>query len=152
MTPDELTRRDFTRLSMAAMAGAAIGCGKSSEASTLPSSASQALKEVTDDSLLLKEPHVCRGLNACKGLGRGGANACAGQGKCATAKAHGCGGKNACKGQGGCGAKPGENTCKGQGKCGVPMSMQPAWDKARKALEGLATKHGASLGPAPKRS
>ena len=151
MRSDDLTRRDFSKLTMAALAGAAIGCGKASEASTPAKAKAAALKEVKDDSLLLNEPHVCRGLNACKGTARGGGNACAGQGQCATAKAHGCGGRNACKGQSGCGASPGENACKGQGHCGVPITMDPAWNKVRKALQGLAKKHGFELGPAPKR-
>ncbi len=148
MTDDDLTRRDFTKLSMAALAGAVVGCTKASEA---PVAQSGALKGVASDDLLLKEPHVCRGLNACKGTARGGGNACAGQGKCATSEAHGCGGRNACKGQGGCGASPGKNACKGQGKCGVPITMDPAWKKVRTALDGLAKQHGFALGPAPDR-
>ncbi|MDP6944706.1 MAG: hypothetical protein QF464_11195 [Myxococcota bacterium] len=150
MHPDALTRRDFTKLTMAAFAGAAIGCGKGGGA-PVPVSNSGLLKDVPPESLLLQEPHVCRGLNACKGTARDGKNACAGQGSCATAQAHGCGGRNACKGLGGCGDTPGQNACKGQGKCGVPITMDPAWDKVRKALEALAKPHGIELGPAPKR-
>ena len=151
MDIDDLTRRDFTKLTVAALAGAALGCGKPSEVPSPAAGKAGLLQDVSVDNLLLKEPHVCRGLNACKGTARGGENTCAGQGKCATAKAHGCGGRNACKGQGGCGGDPGQNACKGQGKCGVPITMDPAWDKVRSALGSLATEHGYSLGPAPKR-
>jgi len=151
MQHDDLSRRDFTKLTMAALAGAVVGCGKASEATTLAAAKPDHLKDVKGDNLLLNEPHVCRGLNACKGTARGGANACAGQGQCATAKAHGCGGMNACKGQGGCGTTPGQNACKGKGHCGVPITMDPAWKKVRKALEVTAGKHGFELGPAPKR-
>jgi len=154
MLSDDLTRRDFTRLTMAALAGATLGCGKATEAATAKAAgdATALLKDVKGENSLLSEPHVCRGLNACKGTARGGKNACAGQGQCATATAHGCGGKNACKGQGGCGAKPGQNACKGQGHCGVPITMDPAWKKVRAALEGLAKEHGHTLGAAPKRA
>ncbi len=151
MSSNELTRRDFTKLTAAALAGATIGCGKATEASSKATPKPGLLKDVKHESLLLREPHVCRGLNACKGLARGGANTCAGQGTCATASAHGCGGRNACKGQGGCGAQPGQNACKGEGKCGVPITMNPAWEKVRKALDSMAKTHGFELGTAPKR-
>lgn len=152
MSADELTRRHFAKLTMAALAGASMGCSKASSAPP-PSQPKTAglFKDVTSEHLLLQEPHVCRGLNACKGLARGAKNDCAGLGTCATSKAHGCGGRNACKGQGGCGATPGQNACKAQGKCGVPITMNPAWDKARKALDELAKSHGFELGVAPKR-
>src|SRR5439155_864190 len=58
-------------------------------------------KKDVDKPLLLQEPHVCRGLNTCKGKAKGGKNDCAGMGQCATAKAHTCGGDNACAGLGG---------------------------------------------------
>ena len=151
MSLEELTRRHFAKLTLAALAGATIGCSKSEGGAQPGTKKASLLKEVKSDHLLLQEPHVCRGLNACKGLARGGKNACAGQGTCATSKAHGCGGRNACKGQGGCGANPGQNACKGQGACGVPITMNPAWEKARKALDELAKSHGFELGPAPKR-
>lgn len=151
MPAKEMTRRHFTSMTLAALAGAAMGCSKATERAPAAGAKASLLREVQSDHLLLQEPHVCRGLNACKGLARGGKNDCAGQGTCATAMAHGCGGRNACKGQGGCGADPGQNSCKGKGACGVPITMNPAWDKARKALEELAKSHGFELGPAPKR-
>ena len=93
--------------------------------------------------------HTCRGLNSCKGKGKGADNACGGQGKCAIAEAHSCHGKNACKGQGGCGAHPGENSCKATGECAVPLK-KGAWEKARKAFEGAMKKAGKTCGAAPK--
>ena len=146
------TRRDFTKLSLAALAGATVGCGKAAAGDAAnAATAAGALKDVKSDLPILNEPHVCRGLNTCKGLGKGGGNACAGQGQCASAKAHGCGGQNACKGQSGCGALPGQNDCKGKGGCAVPIVMEPAWVKARKALEVAAKGHGFKLGAAPKK-
>lgn len=97
---------------------------------------------------LLSDPHVCRGINTCKAKGADKKNACAGQGTCATAKAHSCHGDNECKGQGGCGAKPGENACKGKGECAVPLS-DGAWKKARKRFEELMKKEGKKFGDAP---
>ncbi len=152
MTRTTLTRRDFTKLSLAALAGATVGCSKQKaggEAHASPKAG--ALKDVKSGLPILNEPHVCRGLNACKGLGKGSKNTCAGQGTCASAKAHGCGGQNACKGQGGCGKLPGQNACKGKGGCAVPMSMEPAWKKARAALEAAANTYKFTLGPAPKK-
>lgn len=84
-------------------------------------------------------------------MGKGGKNACAGMGACATAKAHSCKGENACAGLGGCGAKPGENKCKGMGGCSVPLTDKPkAWAMARKRFEQVMAKAGKKVGPAPK--
>ena len=103
------------------------------------------------DANILSEPHVCRGLNTCKGKGKGGDNSCAGTGQCATAAAHSCHGSNACKGQGGCDGHPGENACKGQGACEVPLSDK-SWKQARKTFEAQLTKKGQKAGAAPKKS
>ncbi|HQU46202.1 MAG TPA: hypothetical protein PK867_25540, partial [Pirellulales bacterium] len=100
---------------------------------------------------LLVEPHVCRGLNTCKEKGAGKKNACAGQGTCATLKAHDCSGQNDCRGEGGCGATPGENKCKGMGGCEVPFKHDAAWKKARKRFEELMKKEGKKVGPAPEK-
>jgi hypothetical protein len=97
---------------------------------------------------LLQEPHVCRGLNTCKGKGKNGKNACAGRGECATANKHGCHGANECLGQGGCGAHPGENACKGRGACAVPLK-EKTWKKARARFEELMKQAGKKVGPAP---
>jgi hypothetical protein len=82
----------------------------------------------------LPEVHLCRGLNDCKGQGKGGDNACRGQGACATAKEHSCHAQNDCKGLGGCGEDVGKNDCKGKGACAVPL-MDSAWETLRKRKE-----------------
>jgi hypothetical protein len=132
---NRLTRRDFTKLSAAALsgvvAGSLAGCGGSAKVATAAT-----------------EVHACRGLNECKGQGIGGGNTCAGQGQCATAVKHECAGKNECKHQGGCGEKPGYNECKGKGGCGVPM-QGGMWESARKLFESEMTKAGKKFGAAP---
>lgn len=140
MAPTQINRREFERLTAAALGGMLLGAG-----------AARAAEDDEDDdgkSLLLKEPHVCRGLNTCKGKGADKKNACAGQGACATAKKHDCSGQNACKGQGGCGQHVGENSCEGKGGCSVPL-MDKAWKKTRKRFEDLMKKEGKKVGPAP---
>ena len=139
MAHSELNRRDFQRLTMAALGGALAGAELGYAAEE---------KDKEEKNPLLVEPHVCRGLNTCKEKGAGKKNACAGQGTCATAKAHTCHGKNDCKGQGGCESNPGENACKGKGNCGVPLS-DGAWKKARKRFEELMKKEGKKVGDAP---
>ena len=124
MLPDSLDRRDFHKLTAAALsglaAGAVLGCGGQTAAPPVAAAAT--------------DMHLCRGLNECKGKGMGGDNACRGQGACATAKEHTCGGQNECKGLGGCGETVGANACKGQGGCHVPL-MDSAWEKVRKRKE-----------------
>ena len=136
------SRRDFERLTVAALGGLIAGSSAASNASAA---------DKPGKSRLLEEPHVCRGLNTCKSKGAGGKNACAGQGQCASVVAHSCGGENACKGQGGCGANPGENACKGMGSCSVPLHAG-AWEKARKHFEAAMKKAGKKVGPAPKKA
>jgi hypothetical protein len=102
-----------------------------------------------DPERMMGDKHTCRGLNTCKGKGKGGDNACAGQGKCAIAEAHSCHGKNACKGQGGCGESAAQNACKGTGECAVPLKGK-TWEKARKTFEGVMKKAGKTVGAAPK--
>lgn len=135
-----LNRRDFQRLSMAAFGGAVLG-------SALPASALADDAEA-DRSLLLDEPHVCRGLNTCKSKGASGENACAGQGTCATAEHHTCAGQNACKGQGGCRGMWGMNACKGKGGCHVPVP-EGGWKKVRAIFEEEMKKAGKQFGDAP---
>jgi hypothetical protein len=143
MEKSELSRRDFQRLSLAALGGLVVGA------------AAPRLVAAAEGKSLLEEPHVCRGLNTCKNKGgcgeTKGKNVCAGQGGCATAMKHDCKGDNTCKGQGGCGENPGENTCKGHGGCAVPLS-DDAWTKARAHFEAAMKKAGKSVGPAPKKS
>jgi len=96
-------------------------------------------------SLMLREPHVCRGLNACKGLGKSHNNECAGRGSCATAASHACNGLNDCKGQGGCGEYPGQNQCNGKGSCAVPLKKE-TWGKARRVFEKLMAAQKKTVG------
>lgn len=100
-----------------------------------------------DPALLLQDPNVCRGLKSCKGKGKGD-HSCAGQGACATVKAHACNGMNDCKGQGGCGGYPGQNSCKEQGHCAVPLSKN-SWALARKQFEHLMKDMDKKFGAAP---
>jgi hypothetical protein len=131
-----LNRRDFNRLTSAAvggmLAGTLLGCGKGGQ----PTAAAAA------------DAHLCRGLNACANLGKSKSNACAGQGDCATVALHGCAGQNTCKGLGGCGGKVGTNECKGQGGCGVPLSGG-MWEQARARFEENMKKQGKAVGAAP---
>ena len=134
----EFSRRDFAKLSVAAFGGviagsALTGCQTGGDGAQGPAG----------------EKHACKGLNACKGQGAGGDNACAGQGKCATGKHHACAGHNECKGQGGCGENPGANACKGKGGCAVPMKGE-MWKKARASFEAKMKADGKAFGSAPK--
>jgi hypothetical protein len=144
MKDRELDRRDFERLTAAALGGLLAGAalGRSASAADTPPGKDKSKNP------MLGEPHVCRGINMCKGLGKTKDNACAGQGACATAKAHTCHADNECRGQGGCGKTPGENECRGKGECGVPMSTG-AWKRARTKFEELMAKEGKKVGPAP---
>jgi hypothetical protein len=137
-----LSRRDFGRLTMAVFGGVLLG-------TSLAGAAEGDTKH--DPALLLQDKHVCRGLNTCKGKGKGGDNSCAGTGKCAIAETHSCKGDNACKGQGGCGEYAGQNACKGQGSCEVPLSDK-TWKKARKAFEAQMKKAAKTVGEAPKKA
>jgi hypothetical protein len=139
--PTSLSRRDFAKLSVAALAGLSFAGSASFAADGKKS----------EKNPLLSDPHVCRGLNTCKGKGADKKNSCAGTGTCATVKSHTCGGSNECKGQGGCGEKPGENACKGQGDCHVPLAKD-AWKKARKRFEVLMKADSKKFGAAPKKT
>ena len=158
MNRSKMTRRDFTALGAAALGGLMAGCEK--EPAPAGEGGGESSKTAGHDpALLLQEPHVCRGLNACKGKGAcktaandcKGKNACAGQGACATAEKHQCAGENACKGQGGCGEHPGENACKGKGECSVPL-MEKAWKNARANFEKAMKEAGKTFGNAPTKS
>jgi hypothetical protein len=141
-----MDRRDFHKLTTAALgglaAGSILGCGKK-----LPGrpAAAPPAGEVT---LAKADVHLCRGLNDCKGLGKDGKNDCRGQGACATAKEHTCGGQNECKGLGGCGEEVGANSCKGKGGCHVPL-MDDAWTTLRKKKEAEWGQKKLDVGPAP---
>jgi hypothetical protein len=100
--------------------------------------------EPPENNRWLKEPHLCCGLNTCKGKGKGAGNDCAGRGSCAAVAAHGCGGLNDCAGQG----PSGDNSCKGKGACAVPLTGS-SWKKARASFEEAMTKAGKKFGPPP---
>jgi hypothetical protein len=125
-----IDRRDFHKLTAAALsglaAGAVLGCGGQTAA---PPAAADPASDPSR-AVAAADVHLCRGLNECKGKGKGGDNACRGQGACATAKEHACGGQNECKGLGGCGENVGANACRGQGGCHVPL-MEGAWETLR---------------------
>ena len=139
MVPSTINRRRFSQLASAAFGGLLAG-----------SQAGEAVAKTqpVENNPLLSDPHVCRGLNTCKGKGKSKDNACAGQGTCATARAHTCHAHNDCRGQGGCGGSPGENTCRAKGACAVPLYPQ-TWKKARKRFEVLMAKDDKKFGPAP---
>jgi hypothetical protein len=151
MNDPTLNRRDLNRLALAALGGlltgALAGCtGKpkgDSAGNTPPADNPEKA------SLLLQDPHVCRGINTCKNKGKPGtSNDCAGQANCATLPAHDCNGMNDCKGQGGCGEHPGQNDCKGKGGCAVPLSDK-TWPKARARFEELMARAGKKFAAAP---
>jgi hypothetical protein len=158
-----LDRRDFHKLSLAALSGlvaGTTGCNTGSAPPTAPSptavspgtpadnAGATATAMTAEEQLMVDDKHVCRGLNTCKGLGRSKENECAGQGTCASIADHACGAASECKGQAGCGEKPGMNECKGQGGCHVPL-MDEVWPKARAAFESAMKKSGKTVGPAP---
>ncbi len=136
-------RRDFNKLAVAALGGLVAGARV----------ADAAEKKDTTKSLLIQEPHVCRGLNpSCKGEVKGKKHTCSGKSNCASAAEHTCSGKNDCAGLGGCGEKPGENACKGKGACAVPIAHDDAWKKARANFEKAMKDAGKSFGDAPAKS
>src|SRR5262245_12855534 len=141
-----LDRRDFHKLTTAVLgglaAGAVLGC------SNKPGGDLAAKPAPGDTAVAKVDVHLCRGLNECKGQGKGGNNGCRGQGSCATAKEHSCGGQNECKGLGGCGEKVGANDCKEMGGCHVPL-MEDAWKTLRAKKEAEWTEKKLESGPAP---
>ncbi len=145
MSRTDLTRRDFNKLSLAAFHGAAAGLVVMGATGSLLG----AKDEKKEKHPLLSEPHVCCGLNTCKGKGLSKENACAGQGSCHTAGKHTCKGDNKCKGQSGCGTSPGENSCKGKGACAVPLK-EKTWAIARKNFKKVASTAGIKVGKPPK--
>ena len=141
MSNSEIDRRTFNQLTAAALggiaAGSLVGCGGNKPAAP-----------ANTGTTAVADVHLCRGLNDCKGKGKGGDNACRGQGACATAKEHTCGGKNDCKLRGGCGESAGENECTGKGGCHVPL-MEAAWTKLHDKLEAEWKAKKLDYGKAP---
>lgn len=160
MNPSGMDRREFHQMSLAALtgviAGVAVGCNDAGKPPVKPTAAVETPAAAASvvglsaeaEVLIMDEPHTCRGLNSCKGLGRDKENSCAGQGTCASIADASCGGHNECKGQGGCGENPGMNSCKGQGGCHVPL-MAGAWQTARTAFETAMKKNAKPFGDAP---
>jgi hypothetical protein len=116
---------------------------------------------------VVKELHVCMGLNACEGHGRDGTGDMAGMGDCATV-GHACHGDNNCRGQGGCGyagsdleqAKPGDQACRVNGSCASPINVsrvssagpnkgRSVWKLARELFEKRMYEAGVPFGPSP---
>jgi len=141
MKKQMINRRDFHKLTSAALggiaAGAVLGCGGGQPVAG-PAAGTAAAAEL----------HLCRGLNECKGQGKSKDNACRGQGTCATVKEHSCGGQNECKGLGGCGETVGANDCKTKGGCHVPL-MESAWETLRKKKEAEWAEKKLESGAAP---
>jgi hypothetical protein len=135
MKMDDVSRRDFGKLTLAALGGVVAG--------SLLTGRSLWAEEKAGGA----DKHLCCGLNHCKTQGASGKNDCAGQGSCATVQAHGCAGMNDCKGLGG-GDNPAGNDCKGKGGCNVPLAGD-GWKKARANFEASMKTAGQKIGPAP---
>ncbi len=152
---EDLSRRRFHEITVAAFgglfAGSLTGCEKAPKPKVETAEEAKEAAAAAEEAAKKADLHLCRGLNTCKGKGKGGNNDCAGTGACATFASHECAGENACKVQGGCGEKPGLNECKGKGSCAVPL-MDHAWDKVRKQLEEKMKAAGKDVGKAPERA
>lgn len=162
MKRDDVNRRNFNQAAIAAFGGMVAGtmsaCNRSASPPTTTDNedvkAADTQETTNEKSATLAtndwtgDVHVCRGLNACMNKGAGGDNACAGQGSCATAKAHLCHAMNDCKFQGGCGESVGTNDCQGKGECAVPLN-ETAWTAARERFEAAMQQGGTEFGTAP---
>ncbi len=82
-------------------------------------------------TVVVKELHVCMGLNACAQHDVDGTAVMAGTGQCSTVS-HYCHGLNDCRGQGFCGGggstgaeqtQPGNNLCAGKGSCNTLATL-----------------------------
>ena len=157
MRNERLERREFHKLTLAALGGALTGslagCDKGPAPATTGKGTSSASSSTTGGVTVASadtksELHLCHGLNSCKNQGAGGKNDCAGTGACATVKHHECGSDNECKNLGGCGGKEGANECKGKGGCHVPL-MEGARQTVRDRLETKMKNEGKTLGKDP---
>jgi hypothetical protein len=153
MAERNLDRRDFNKLTTAALGGLAAGSLLGCNQGAKPPAADGDKAPGGETTIAKADIHLCRGLNECKGQGKDGKNDCRGQGVCATAKEHTCGGQNECKGLGGCGEEAGANDCKGKGGCHVPLMTDPpgesVWDKLRKKKEAEWSEKKLQAGAAP---
>jgi hypothetical protein len=134
----DFSRRDFAKLTLAALAGFSAAS---------PVIAAEIQRSTVKDPLL-SDPHICRGLNTCRGKDFTGHNQCAGTGTCATARYHPCKGHNDCRGQGGCGDVPGLNECRGWGACDVPLKPR-VWVVARQRFEKVMKQQRRRFGVPP---
>jgi hypothetical protein len=148
MDRENVNRREFHKLTAAAMgglmAGSFVGCAKKKGEEAAGKTENQGGEAPAGEDAALAAwtgKHVCRGLNACKGEGKGSNNECAGKGECATVEPHSCGGLNTCKNLGGCGETAGQNSCKGEGGCQVPL-MESAYATAYKKFKADMEKAG----------
>lgn len=150
----DFDRRDFHKLTAAALgglaAGSVLGCGDNKPATpaATPPAATPPATTPAPTAVTAVEKHLCRGLNECKGKGKDGKNSCRGQGICATVMEHTCGGQNDCKGLGGCGETAGANECKEKGGCHVPL-MESAWTKVRARKDAEWKEKKLEAGAAP---
>src|SRR5260370_32123017 len=108
MSEPTLNRRDVIHLGVAAMggllAGTLAGCTSKPTGGGKPDAGKMPSAGAEKTSLLLNDPHVCRGINTCKNKGKKGTtNECAGQPSCATVASHDCHGMKNSKGHGGLG-------------------------------------------------
>jgi len=158
MKRTELNRRDFNKLTMAALggvvAGTAIGCGSGDEdekktGGTTPETPGPPGGDPDGDGDPKVALNACRGLNTCSEAGQG-EHDCAGKGSCYTVEKHDCATLNTCQYLGGCHGKAGINECKEMGGCGVPMDADSdAWKQAHDAFVERMKKDGKEVGPAP---
>ncbi len=151
MSREPLNRRNFNKLSVAALSGltfgSMVGCGKPE--TTVETGGEQTAEISGPDCWLSGDKNICRGLNVCAEYGQG-EHTCAGTGTCATnVTEHGCAGHNECACEGGCGQNIGENACKGKGGCAVPIENDGMWKKAREKFEAAMKDAGKEFGEAP---
>ena len=159
MTERPLDRRDFNKLTAAALgglaAGTVLGCGGGNPpapaTNTTPGTGAAPSTGTSSSGVAVVaavEKHLCRGLNECKTQGKDGKNSCRGQGSCFTVAKSSCSGQNECKGLGGCGESAGANECKGKGGCHIPL-MEDAWKKVRERKDTEWKEKKLSAGAAP---
>ena len=110
MKKDDVSRRDFGKLALAAFGG--VVAGSALGGSLL--SADEKKEAAKGRARLLRPERL-------QGPGRGRQQRVRRQGKCSTTEAHGCHGANACKNQGG----EGVNDCKGKGAARCPSRATP---------------------------
>ena len=137
MKKDNVSRRDFGKLALAAFGGVVAGSvlgGSLLSADEMKKEAAKA------------DAHACCGLNACKGQGKGGDNDCAGQGKCSTTEAHGCAGRQRLQEPG----RRGHQRLQGTGELHGAHQGRRLEEGARQTTRPSMTKAGKKFGPPPR--